>query len=131
MNLVWRWLVLGLTATSLAACTHPNSVPDTPLAQLSADVAAMKAFPSATISRRCDAALRDLTAKVKDIAALEQRGKGVDAVSSDVLESDQNEAEAACHPDAVRICQAPASPEATRACSRVVGMALHPSRAGE
>jgi hypothetical protein len=131
MNVPGRRLIFGLVPAFLAACTQPNRPPDTPLAHLSADVGAMKAFPTAKISPRCDTALRELTSKVKDITALEQQGKAVDAVSRDVLESDQDEAEEACHSDAVRLCQAPAPPEATQACRNVVGIAPYPSRAGE
>jgi hypothetical protein len=131
MNVLGRQLIFGVVSAFLAACTQSNRPPDTPLAHLSADVDAMKAFPSGTISPRCSAALRELTSKVKDITALEQQGKAVDAVSRDVLESDQDEAEEACHPDAVRLCQAPAPPEATLACRNVVGMAPYPSGAGE
>jgi hypothetical protein len=127
----WRCrLILGLTTACLAACTQSNRPPDTPLAHLTADVAAMKNFPAARISARCGAALQELASTVKDINQMDQRGKPVDAISSDVLENDQVEAEAACHADAVRLCQTATTPEATRACSRVVGMLLYPERVG-
>jgi hypothetical protein len=130
MNFWRRRLILGLSTALLAACTQSNRPPDTSLAHLSADVAAMKNFPSGVISGRCGAALRELGATVNDINATQRQGKPVDAVSRDVLENDQDEAEKACHPDAVRLCQAPTTPQATRACSRVVGIAPYPGRAG-
>ncbi|HEY1413485.1 MAG TPA: hypothetical protein VGF36_15165 [Rhodopila sp.] len=130
MNFWRRRLILGLATAFLAGCTQSNRPPDTPLAHLSADVAAMKNFPTARITARCGAALQELASTVNDINKMDQRGKPVDAISRDVLENDQVEAEKACHPEAVRLCQAPTTPEATRACSRVVGMSLYPERAG-
>jgi hypothetical protein len=130
MNFRRCWLVLGVTAVSLAACAPSAAPPDTPITHLSADVAAMKASPATTISPGCAAALQELTSQVKDINAIQQQGKPVDAVSTDVLESDQDQAEAVCHPDAVRICRTPATPEAARACHGVVGMAPYPNRVG-
>jgi hypothetical protein len=109
-----------LGGLSLAGCATSNGPPDTPLAHLRVDLAAIRAAPSAKITPRCLAALQQLSSISKDIAALQQRDKPVDPVSDDVLQSDQDEAEAACHPDAVRICQAPADPNAERACAEVV-----------
>jgi hypothetical protein len=110
--------VLTLVAASMTACAQPDPV-DTPLGRLRADVDAMKAFPSASVSHGCAAALRELTSTANDIQALQQRGKAVDPVSEDVLQSNQSEAEKARHPDALRVCQAPDSPAAATACSRV------------
>ncbi len=111
-------VVCGLIAASLAACTASPPA-DTPVGRLRADVAAMKAFPSAPISRPCADALKELTSTVNAITALRQSGKPVDPVTGDVLQSDQNEAETACHPDAVGVCQAPDSRAAIETCSHV------------
>jgi hypothetical protein len=123
-------VVRGLIATLMAACTASPPA-DTPVARLRVDVEAMKAFPSALISRPCADALKELTSTVNAATALQQSGKPVDPVTEDVMQSDQSVAETACHPDAVRVCQSPATPEATRACRSVVGMAPYPSRLGE
>ena len=122
MNFRRCWPALGLAVACLAACAPSGAPPDTPVAHLSADVTAMKAFPGATISPTCAAALRELTSKVKAIRALQQQEKPVDAVTNDVLQSDQDQAEAACHPDALRICRTPATVQQTQACRGVDGM---------
>jgi hypothetical protein len=130
MNSTRCWPVFGLATAVLAACAPSRLPPDTPVARLSADVVAMKTFPAATISPGCAAALHELTSKVQDIKALQRQGKPVDAVSNDVLESDQDAAEEACHPDAVRMCRTPATPAAARACGGVAGMTPYPDRTG-
>ncbi|HET6306291.1 MAG TPA: hypothetical protein VFG12_03850 [Rhodopila sp.] len=124
------WPVLGLTTAALAACAPTAAPTDTPVARLTADVTAMKAFPGAKIDPRCASALRELTAKVRAVKALEDQGKPVDDVSNDVLTSDQNEAETLCHPEAVRLCQAASSPQAQQACVRVEGVTPAQAHAG-
>jgi hypothetical protein len=132
---VWLHLsILGLAlagTASLSACSGSAGPPDTPLAHLRADLSAMRATPSATVSTGCAAALRELTSTSKTVAALQQQGKPVDAVTNDVLQSDQDEAEQACHPDAVRLCRTPANPAMTQACLRVVPAAPDPRQAAQ
>ncbi|HEY0184890.1 MAG TPA: hypothetical protein VGC09_18980 [Rhodopila sp.] len=111
-------LAPGLAAALLVACTT-SPPPDTPVARLRADLQALKAFPSAPISRPCSNALQELTATMNAVTALRQSGKPIDPVTGDVLQSDQSEAETACHPDAVRVCQAPDSPAAMEVCRHV------------
>jgi hypothetical protein len=130
MNFRRFWPVLGLTTVALAACAPTAAPTDTPVAQLSADVAAMKAFPGAKIDPRCASALRALTAKVREVKALEDQDKPADPVSNDVLASDQDEAETLCHPEAVRLCQAAATPQAQQACARVEGVTPAQAHAG-
>jgi hypothetical protein len=118
-----RWLpalIAVLAVAALAACTQPASPPDTPAAHLDDDLAAMRAFPSPKVTTRCAAALRELSSARQEITDQQQRAKPVDPVSLDVLQSDQEEAEASCHPDAVRLCQAPVDPAAAKACGLVV-----------
>jgi hypothetical protein len=119
MNFWRRALILGLAAAAPGACTDPGPPDDTPLAHLNADLAALRAFPSPKVTSACAAALRELNSTRQGIDDQQQRGKTVDPVDLDVLQSDQDEAEAACHPEAVRLCQAAVDPAATKACSLV------------
>lgn len=114
----WRRVPIAwLAVAALASCTQPASPPDTPVARLNADLAAMRAFPSPKVTARCAAALRELSSARQAIADQQQTAKPVDPVSLDVLQSDQEEAETSCHPDAVRLCQAPVDQAATKACA--------------
>jgi hypothetical protein len=115
-----RALIAGMAVAALAACTQPSSPPDTPVAHLNADLAAMRAFPSPKVTTRCATALRELGSARKAVTDQQQQAKPVDPVSLDVLQSDQEEAETSCHPDAVRLCQAPVDQAATKACGLVV-----------
>ena len=80
----------------------------------------MRAFPSPKVTTRCATALRELGSARQAVTDQQQQAKPVDPVSLDVLQSDQEEAETACHPDAVRLCQAPVDQAATKACGLVV-----------
>jgi hypothetical protein len=116
----WRRVPIAwLAVAALASCTQPVSPPDTPVARLNADLAAMRAFPSPKVTARCAAALRELSSARQAIADQQQTAKPVDPVSLDVLQSDQEEAETSCHPDAVRLCQVPVDQAATKACARL------------
>jgi hypothetical protein len=116
----WRRALIPLLAAAAGAACTPSSPPDPTLLHLGADLTAMRAFPSVRVSTRCADKLRELSTTRKEILALQQRGKTADPVSLDVLQSDQDEAESFCHPDAVRLCQAPPNPAAAKACRDVM-----------
>lgn len=119
--MIRRFALLLPPLVLVAACAATPPARPTPAARLHADLTAMEAFPQARISQACNDKVQSLITVIHQITAMKQAGKAIDPVSQDVLASSQTEAVSACHPDAVRVCQAPTNPAQAKACADVSG----------